>query len=75
MTEDNREYTEDNLYYDLNEQYLISPLDSEPPIFFPKIRLGILLTPLAPKPVHCTGRRPPFSRFHKTLFHHRLFAA
>ena len=42
MTEDNREYTEDKLYYDLNEQYLISPLDSESPIFSPKIRLGIL---------------------------------
>jgi len=42
MTQDNREYMEDKLYNDLNEQYLISPLDSESPIFSPKIRLGIL---------------------------------
>ena len=42
MTQDNREYTENNLSYDLNEQFLISPLDSESPIFAPKIKLGIL---------------------------------
>ena len=42
MTQDNRAYTENKLYYDLNEQYLISPLDNEIPIFSPKIRLGIL---------------------------------
>ena len=42
MIQDNREYTENKSYYDLNEQYLISPLDSESPIFSPKIRLGIL---------------------------------
>jgi len=42
MIQDNREYTENKFYYDLNEQYLISPLDSESTIFSPKIRLGIL---------------------------------
>ena len=42
MIQDNREYTENKSYYDLNEQYLISPLDSESTIFSPKIRLGIL---------------------------------
>ena len=42
MIQDNREYTEKEFYYDLNEQYLISPLDSESTLFSPKIRLGIL---------------------------------
>ncbi len=42
MKQDNREYTDNNLSYDLNEQSLISSLDSERPIFSPKIRLGIL---------------------------------
>ena len=42
MTQDNREYTENELSYDLNEQCLISPLYSQSPIFEPKIRVGIL---------------------------------
>ncbi len=42
MKQDKREYIERNLSYDLNEQSLISPLDSESPLFSPKIRLGIL---------------------------------
>ena len=42
MKQDNKEYMENNLSYDLNEQSLISPLDSESPLFEPKIRLGVL---------------------------------
>jgi len=42
MKQDNKEYTERNLSYDLNEHSLISPLDSEIPLYAPKIRLGIL---------------------------------
>tara|TARA_B100001250_G_scaffold48120_1_gene37655 strand:- start:64 stop:762 length:699 start_codon:yes stop_codon:yes gene_type:complete len=42
MTQDNREYRENNLSNDLNEHSLISPLDSESLLFAPKIRLGIL---------------------------------
>ncbi|WP_269624795.1 phosphoribosylglycinamide formyltransferase [Prochlorococcus marinus] len=42
MKQDNKEYMENNLSYDLNEQSLISPLDSETSLFSPKIRLGIL---------------------------------
>ena len=42
MKQDNREYTECNISYYLNEQSLISPLDSESPLFAPKIRLGVL---------------------------------
>ena len=42
MTQNNREITENKLSYDLNEQSLISPLDSESQFFAPKIRLGIL---------------------------------
>ena len=42
MKQDNREYTKKNLSNDLIEQSLISPLDSESPLFAPKIRLGIL---------------------------------
>ncbi len=42
MKQDNREYRENNLSYDLNEQNLISPLDTESPLYEPKIRLGIL---------------------------------
>ena len=42
MKQDNREYKENNLSYDFNEQSLISPLASESVLFKPKIRLGIL---------------------------------
>ena len=42
MKQDNGEYKENNLSYDLNEHSLISPLDSEIPLFSPKIRLGVL---------------------------------
>ncbi|WP_269612854.1 phosphoribosylglycinamide formyltransferase [Prochlorococcus marinus] len=42
MKQDNKEYMKYNLSYDLNEQSLISPLDSISPLFEPKIRLGIL---------------------------------
>ena len=42
MEQNNREYTKKNLYYDLNEKGLISPLDPVPPLFSPKIRLGVL---------------------------------
>ena len=42
MKQDNREYTENNLSYELNEQSLISPLETGSPLFAPKIRLGIL---------------------------------
>ncbi len=42
MKQDNKKYTENNLSYALNENSLISPLDSESPFFAPKIRLGIL---------------------------------
>ncbi|WP_269616958.1 phosphoribosylglycinamide formyltransferase [Prochlorococcus marinus] len=42
MKQDNKEYMKYNLSYDLNEQSLISPLDSVTPLFEPKIRLGIL---------------------------------
>lgn len=42
MKQDNKKYMENNISYDLNEQSLISPLDSESPLFEPKIRLGVL---------------------------------
>ncbi len=42
MKQDNRQNIENNLSHGLNVQSLISPLDSEPPLFAPKIRLGIL---------------------------------
>ena len=42
MKPDNKEYMENNLSFYLNEQSLISPLESESPLFAPKIRLGIL---------------------------------
>jgi len=42
MKQDNKEFSEHKLSYDLNELSLISPLDSEIQIFEPKIKLGIL---------------------------------
>ena len=42
MKQDNKEFRENKLSYDLNELSLISPLDSKIPIFEPKIKLGIL---------------------------------
>ena len=42
MKLDKKKYMENNISSDLNEHSLISPLDSESPIFSPKIRLGIL---------------------------------
>ena len=42
MKKDNKKYMENNISYDLNEHCLISPLDSERPLFEPKIRLGVL---------------------------------
>ncbi len=42
MKQDNKNYIESNISYNLNEHSLISPLDPESPIFEPKIRLGVL---------------------------------
>ena len=42
MKKDNKKYMENNISYDLNEHCLISTLDSESPLFEPKIRLGVL---------------------------------
>ena len=42
MKQENREYKENKLSYETNELSLISPLDSEIPVFEPKIKLGIL---------------------------------
>ena len=42
MKKGNIEYKENNLSFDLKEQSLISPQDSESPLFTPKIKLGIL---------------------------------
>ena len=42
MIQDKKEYREKNLFNDLNGHSLISPFDSEYPLFEPKIRLGIL---------------------------------
>ena len=42
MNPDIKEYSENELFNDLNGHSLVSPIDSEKPIFEPKIRLGIL---------------------------------
>ena len=42
MKQDNREFRDNKLSYDLNQHSLISPLDSEIELFEPKIKLGIL---------------------------------
>ena len=42
MNQENKEYRDRNLFYDLDGQSLISPFDSKNPVFHPKIRLGIL---------------------------------
>ena len=42
MNQENKEYRDSNLFYGLDGQNLISPFDSEKPLFKPKIRLGIL---------------------------------
>ena len=42
MKKYNREYIENHMSYDLNEQCIISPFDKSNLIFGPKIRLGIL---------------------------------
>ena len=42
MKQDNKKYMENNISYDLNEDSLICPLDSESPLIEPKIRLGVL---------------------------------
>ena len=42
MKQYNREYSENHMSYDLNEQCIISPLEKSNLIFGPKIRLGIL---------------------------------
>ena len=42
MKQDNKKYMEYNLSYDLNDNSLISPLDSEIPFLESKIRLGVL---------------------------------
>ncbi|WP_413677820.1 phosphoribosylglycinamide formyltransferase [Prochlorococcus sp. MIT 0916] len=42
MKQENKNYMENNISYDLNEHSLISPLDSESPLLEPKIRLGVL---------------------------------
>ena len=42
MKQDNKKYMENNISYNLNEHSLISPLDSDRPLFEPKIRLGVL---------------------------------
>ena len=42
MIQENKKYMNNNISYDLNEHNLISPLDSESPLFEPKIRLGVL---------------------------------
>ena len=42
MNPENREYRDSNLFYGLDGQNLISPFNSEVPLFDPKIRLGIL---------------------------------
>ncbi len=42
MNQDNKEYRKNNLHNGLNGQCLISPFDSESPLFEPKIKLGIL---------------------------------
>ena len=42
MKLDKKRYIENNISFDLNEHSLISPLDSQSPLFEPKIRLGVL---------------------------------
>ena len=42
MNQENKEYIDRNLFYDLDGQSLISPFSSKNPVFHPKIRLGIL---------------------------------
>ena len=42
MKLDKKKYIENNISFDLNEHSLISPLDSQSPLFEPKIRLGVL---------------------------------
>ncbi len=42
MNQEKKEYRDRNFIYGLDGDYLISPFDSETPIFEPKIRLGIL---------------------------------
>ena len=42
MNQEKKEYRDRNFIYGLDGQNLISPFDSETPIFEPKIRLGIL---------------------------------
>ena len=42
MKKYNKEYLENYISYDLNEQSLISPFDKLKPLFGPKIRLGVL---------------------------------
>ena len=42
MNQENKEYRDRNLFYGLGRENLISPIDSEEPLFDPKIRLGIL---------------------------------
>ena len=42
MKQDNNKYIKNNLACNLNKQTLISPSDSEIPLYAPKIRLGIL---------------------------------
>ena len=40
-----------------------------------KNKISIPANTAGVKSVHCTDRRPPFSRFLRHYFHHRLFAA
>tara|TARA_B100000700_G_scaffold206697_1_gene227203 strand:- start:80 stop:778 length:699 start_codon:yes stop_codon:yes gene_type:complete len=42
MNQENKEYRDRNLFYGLGRENLINPIDSEKPLFDPKIRLGIL---------------------------------
>ena len=42
MNQENKEYRDRNLFYGLGRKNLISPIDSEEPLFDPKIKLGIL---------------------------------
>ena len=42
MNQEHKEYRDNNLFFGLDGQYLISPFKSEYPLFEPKIKLGIL---------------------------------
>ena len=42
MNQEHKEYRDSNLLFGLDGQYLISPCDSENPVLYPKIKLGIL---------------------------------